>query len=220
MTPPLPGAPIPSTRSPAPPERADPTGAAGALPVFSVGGYDVHDGAVRVPLRGELDAATGPTLTAGLALLAYPADDAAGRTVIGSPLTGGTPTGRTPSVAVNRAEGAVLAGWRGFVHLEMSGVTFLDTSGLTVLDAARSTLIAAGWRVCLTHPQPAVLSFLNFAIDAGWFPTDAACDDVQHWRQRTITGPTAPAAPAGASSPAPRGAVGVITGARAERGLP
>jgi len=180
LPPSVPPVPRQPTRPPAAPVRPAPGDAAGNLDLFGLGAFDVHDGDVRVPLRGELDLATGPALIAGLALLADPVYGASPGKFAGTPA----------KTAVDSAPDGLRPSRRGTVQLEMSEVTFLDSSGLTALDDARTTLIAAGWRVCLTRPRPAVLKVLNFAINAGWFPADAACGDVEVWGQRTATGLT------------------------------
>lgn len=146
MTLPLPVLPIPPqpTRSPAAPVHPAPGDAAGDLDLFGLGAFDVHDGDVRVPLRGELDLATGPALLAGLALLADPDHGA-------SP---GTSAGTPAWTAADSAPDGLRPSRRGTVQLEMSDLTFLDSSGLSALNDARATLIVA--RLAgLPDPAPA-----------------------------------------------------------------
>jgi anti-anti-sigma regulatory factor len=177
LPPSLPPIPPQAARSPAAPIHPASWGAADDLDLFSLGAFDNHDGDVRVPLRGELDLATGPALLAGLALHADPVQHASA-------------AGAAAGDIAAPAPGGLRSSRRGTVQLDMSDRTFLDSSGLTALDDARAMLVAAGWRVCLTRPRPAVLIVLNFAINAGWFPADAACADVEVWGQHTATGLT------------------------------
>lgn len=118
---------------------------------FCIGAIHVGDDAVRVPLQGALDLASGAELIAGVTLLGDPAPG-----------------------SVRRYE-------PGTVQLDLSGLAFLDTAGLTALNEARNVLTDAGWRVCLTRPQPRVLRFFEMAIAAGWCAGDTACADVEHW---------------------------------------
>ncbi len=109
--------------------------------VFCVGPFDVYDDGVRVALHGELDLASAPELATGIALLTRP------------------PAG-----------GSVAPLGQGTVLLDISALTFLDSAGLAALTDAYDMLSAAGWRVRLSPPPPAVRRLLDHAVTAGWFP--------------------------------------------------
>lgn len=134
---------------------------AGAV-ALRVGPIEVHDGdSVSVALRGELDLASAPELASGMAVLITP------------------PAG-----------GVVARQSRGTVLLDMSALTFLDTSGLAALTNACNALSTAGWRVCLSRPEPAVCRLLDLAVTAGWFPGGMDCGDDELPRQRRRAGVT------------------------------